>query len=106
MPLVLPVLGAGLLDHKGRIAPIDIRRQQWNADLHDLLAKQIELVLIAAVHGHGRGVELDRVVGLQIGGLIGEQRIGGGVGLVEAVGCELGDLLENRRGQLSCRCRV
>ena len=45
-----------------------------------------------------RGEELDRVVRLHIGGLVGDQRVGGGVALVEAVVGELGEQLEDRVG--------
>jgi hypothetical protein len=38
------------------------------------------------------------MVGLEIGRLVADQRIGGGVALVEAVACELVDLIEDRRG--------
>ena len=38
------------------------------------------------------------MVGLHVGGLIGDQRVGRGVGLVEAVVGELGDEIENLPG--------
>ncbi len=42
------------------MAVVDVGRQKRNADLDDFLAKEVELVLIAPVHGHGGGVELNR----------------------------------------------
>ena len=50
-----------------------------------------ELVGIAHVERHRRGQELDRVIRLHIGGLVGDQRVGRGVALVEAV---FGEALE------------
>ena len=79
---------------------VDVGRPQLDPDPRDLLAVERELVLVGAVHGHRRGEELERMVGLEIGGLIGEQRIGGGVRLGKAVGGELGDLLEDRGREL------
>ena len=44
-----------------------------------------KLVGIAEIEGHRGGQELGRVVRLEIGGLVGDQRVGRGVALVEAV---------------------
>ena len=60
--------------------------------------KCVELVGVAEVERHRRGEELDRVVRLQIGGLIGDQRVGGGVRLVEAVAGEFRHLVEDQLG--------
>ena len=54
-----------------------------------------ELVGVAHVERHGRGQELLAVVGLQIGGVVAHERIGGRVALVEAVAGELVDQLED-----------
>ena len=50
------------------------------------------------VEAHRRGVEFDRVVRLQPGGLVGDERVGGGVALVEAVARELVDQVEQLVG--------
>ena len=60
--------------------------------------RALQLVGVGEVEGHRRGEELDRVVRLQIGGLVGDQRIGGGVRLVEAVAGELLHQLEDLVG--------
>ena len=63
-------------------------------DRGDLLGALAEAV-------HDRGHELDRVVRLQVGRLVGDEPVAGGVGLVEAVsgeGLELGeDLVDDVR---------
>ena len=48
--------------------------------------------------GEERGHELDGIVGLEPRGVIGEQRVGGGVGLVEAVSGELLHQVEDFAG--------
>ena len=62
---------------------------RWRLDLDaeplGLGAEFGELVGIAHVERHRRGEELDRIIRLHIGGLIGEQRIGRRVRLVESV---------------------
>ena len=83
---------------------VDVRRIERDPGLAHLLAIGGELLLVVAFHGHRRGEELDRVVRLEPGGLIGEQRVGGGVALVEAVGGELGHRVEDRVGELGDRC--
>jgi hypothetical protein len=55
-----------------------------------------ELVGVPHVERHGGGQKLDGIIGLQICGLVADDRIGGGVGLVEAVAGELGDEVEDR----------
>ena len=69
-------LDAGTVD-RGRL---DLDRQPLR-----LGAEFGELVGVAHAERHRRGEELDRIVRLHVGGLIGDQRVGGGVALVEAV---------------------
>ena len=57
-----------------------------------------ELVGQRHVEAHRRGVEFGAVVRLQPGRLIGDQRVGGGVALVEAVAGELVDQVEQLVG--------
>ncbi len=67
-------------------------------------AKFAELVGVVEVERHRGRDELDRVVRLQVGGLVGHQRIGRRVALVEAVVGELGQQFEDRLGlRLSTR---
>ena len=56
--------------------------------------------MLRHVERHRGGQELDRIVRLQIGGLVGDQRIGGRVRLVEAVIGELGEQVEDLVGLL------
>ena len=87
-----------LFDREGHRRAVDVRRQQPDAEPVQFLPIDIELVGVPEVEGHQRGEELDRVVGLQIGGLIGHERVGGGVRLVEAVAGKLGHLVEDQLG--------
>ena len=59
--------------------------------------EDVELVGVAEVERHRGGEELDRIVRLQPRRLVGDQRVGGGVALVEAVAGELVDQLEDLR---------
>ncbi len=70
---------------------VDRRRIEPDAEALGLGAEFGELVGVADVERHGRGEELDREIRLHIGGLIGDQRVSGGVALVEAV---FGEALE------------
>jgi len=114
-------LGADILDRGERIAhratigavangldgeldprEIDVGWQQGNVEPLELVAKDVELVGIAKVEGHRRGEELDGIVGLEIGGLVGDHGIRRGMALVESITCELFDLFKDhlrlRRG--------
>ena len=70
------------------------------------LAEDIEPVGVADIERHGGGEEFDRIIRLQIGGLIGDLRIGRGMALVEAVAREFRRLLENLSRRSSVRCRA
>ena len=107
---MLDRLAADILERGKRIADgavareeaclgaIDRRRLDADADAARFLRKAVELVGIADIERHRRRQELDRVIGLEIGGLIGDQRIGRGVGLVEAVAGEFRHQLEDVLG--------
>ena len=77
---------------------MDIGRQKADAEPLELQAEDIELVGVAEVECHQRGEKLDRIVGLQISRLIGDERIGGGMRLVEAIAGEFRHLVENLIG--------
>ncbi len=88
----------GLLDGELGRGLVHVGRQQLDIDLVEVAAIAVELFHVAHVEGHRGGEELDRMVGLEIGGLVADQRVSCGVGLVEAVTRELVDLIEDRRG--------
>ena len=75
--------------------PVHVRRQHRHVELAGVLIEDRQLVGVGQVQRHRGGEELDRVVRLEPAGLIGNQRIGGGVRLVEAVASELGHQLED-----------
>ena len=88
-----------LLDHpEFGAGAVDVGGQQLDAQPIQFLPETVELVGVAHIVGHGGGHEFRRVIGLQPGGLIGHQGIGGGVGLVETVFGELGHLVEHHGG--------
>ena len=74
---------------------VDRRRLDAQAEPPRLLREAVQLVGVAHVERHRGGEELDRVVRLEIGGLIGDQRVGGGMRLVEAVAREFRHQLED-----------
>ena len=59
------------------------------------LAEDVEPVGVADIERHRGGEEFDRIIRLQISGLIGDLRIGRGMALVEAIAGEFLRLLEN-----------
>src|SRR3546814_11005458 len=73
-------------------------RQQSYAGPLQLGTEGIQLIGVAPVEAHRRGHELDRIVGLQVPRLIGDQGIGCGMRLVETVTGELVDLFEDMAG--------
>ncbi len=68
---------------------IDVGRQHLDAVVLGVAAEDLHLVRVVHVGGHGGGQELGRVVGLEPGGLVRDQRVRGRVRLVEAVAREL-----------------
>jgi len=77
---------------------IDRGRLDLDAEPHRLGAELRQLVGIAHVERHRGGDELDRIIRFHIGGLVSDQRIGGGVALVETVVGEALKQLENLLG--------
>ena len=96
IPDRLLAIGVPLHHELGR-GPVHVGRQELDADLLEVAPVAVQLFDVAHIERHGRGEELDRMVGLEVGRLVADQRIGGGVALVEAVACELVDLVEDRR---------
>ncbi len=74
---------------------VDVRRLDLDAHALAVAAEFGELVGVGDVERQGGGHELDGVVRLEIGGLVADDRIGGGVALVEAVIRELGEKVED-----------
>ena len=59
------------------------------------LAEDVEPVGVADIERHRGGEEFDRIIRLQISGLIGDLGIGRGMALVEAIAGEFLRLFEN-----------
>ena len=83
------------------LAGVDAGRQARDAHAAHVVDEDGQLVGLVHVEAHRRGVEFGRVMRLQPGGLVGDQRIGGGVALVEAIAGELVDQVEQLVG-LAC----
>ena len=71
------------------VGDLYVRRQDGDVDFAALADVLDDVFGLAGFTGEQRGHELDRVVGFEPGGVVGEQGVGGGVGLVEAVAGEL-----------------
>ena len=81
---------------KSTAGTVDRRRIDLDAETFGLGAEFGELVGIAHVERHRRRQELDRVIRLHVGGLIGDQRVGRRVAFVEAVFGETLEQIEDR----------
>ena len=80
------------------MARVDVGRQAFDAAAAHVLDEHAELVGQRHVEAHRGGVEFGPVMRLQPGGLIGDQRVSGGVALVETVARELVDHVEQLVG--------
>ncbi len=85
--------------------PVDVRGQNRNLEATAILIENRQLVGVRQVEAHRGGEEFDWVIGLQPARLERNQRIGGGVRLVEAVTGELGHQVEDG-ARLSLRHRL
>ena len=85
------------LDREIQLALIDVRRQHRDAALARLGEIHRELLGVLRFNREQRRGKVPRIVRLEIGGLIREERIGGRMRLVEAVACEMLDQLEHFR---------
>ena len=92
------IIDGVLANLEGGARTVDVRRLDLDAEPLRLGAKFRELVGVVEFERHRRRQELHRVMRLHIGGVIGHQRIGGGVALVEAVVGEFCEQLEDRIG--------
>jgi len=97
-----------VLDVELGLGLVDVGRQDLEAHALGLVQVRDELVLlvlgadgrVADLRGEDGGHELDREIGLQVRGLIRDDAVGDGVGLVEAVAAELHHLVVDLVGQL------
>ena len=86
------------------VAVVDIRRQDFDAlrwpststyGALGVLDEVDQFIGVVGLDRHQRGEELDRVVGLEVGRLVGDQGVAEGVGLVERVPGERLDQVED-----------
>ena len=92
------IIDGVLADLEGRAGAVDGGRLDLDAEPLRLGAELGELVGVVDFERHRRRQELDRIMRLHVGGLVGHQRIGGGVALVEAVVGEFRQQFEDRVG--------
>ena len=84
------------LDGELEVAGVDVRRPDLDAHAAALGDRGGDLLLVRTERGqHGRHV-IDRVVRLEVGGLVGDQAVARGVRLVEAVALERLERREDR----------
>ena len=84
------------LDGELEVAAVDVRRQDLDAHPAALGDGRRDLLLVRPERGQDRGHVVDRVVRLEVGGLVGDQPVARGVGLVEPVALERLERLEHR----------
>ena len=76
------------LDGEVEVAEADVRAEDLDAQAAALGDGAGDLLGVVAEGGQHAGHVLDRVVGLEVGRLVGDEAVAGGVGLVEAVALE------------------
>ena len=81
--------GAGIGGHEHEVRMVHVRRPHVEAQPARFVEEADHLLGLVHVRGQRGGHELGRVVLLQPRGLVGDQRVRGGVRLVEAVAGEL-----------------
>ncbi len=79
---------------------LDVGGNDGDAELAALADVLDDIFGLGGFGGEESGHELDGVVGLEPGGVIGEEGVGGGVGFVEAIACELLHEVEELTGAL------
>ena len=93
-------LGRTLLDLKIEAAIVDVGRQHIDAHAPAFVDKVDDLVGLVAFDQQQRRHIFDGIVGLQIGRLHGDDRIVGGMALVEAIARKELDILVDFGGGL------
>ena len=81
-------------DRKIGLAVVDRRRRNRDVEAAHIVDEDRQFVGLVAVERHRRGEEFVRIMRLQPRRLIGEQRIGRSMALVEAIACEFIDQVE------------
>ena len=80
------------------VAGVDVRRKHGDAHAARFVDVLHHFFGVAGFRSQQRGHEFDRIVRLEPGRLIGQQRVGAGVRFVEAVAGEFGHQIENALG--------
>ena len=83
-----------LFDREFGVGGVDVRAQNGNSAPPRIVNEDRQFVGLMHIETHRCRVEFFRVMRLQPAGLIGEQRIGGSVALVEAISGEFVDQVE------------
>ena len=89
------------VDAEAIAAGVHVRRDHGQPHPLALVHQGHDLVGVVHIGGHDRRHELGREVGLEPEGLVGDQRIGGGVRLVEAVARKLLHQIEDLHRQFA-----
>src|SRR5262249_39313288 len=90
-----PAVRMAIDDREVEVAGVDVGREHAHAPGARLRDRAHHLFDLVLVRRQQRSEELDRVVRLQIARLIGDERVRSRVALVEAVGSEAFDLVED-----------
>ena len=77
---------------------VDVGGEDFDAVFSCVVDGSDDLVGVVLIAGHEGGVELGGVVTFEIGGLVGDEGVGGGVAFVEAVFGESGDEVKDVAG--------
>ena len=80
------------------MAGVDIRRQNFKVHRDGFVDENRQLVEVADLARDQGGHELGRVVGFEVGGLVGDDAVAGAVRFVESVAGELGHGIEDAAG--------
>ena len=94
------------LDRELEVAAMDVRRQDLDRHPAALGDRRRDLLLVRAEGGQHGGHVVDRVVRLHVGGLVGDEAVARGVGLVEAVALERLERLEHGVDDAAARRRA
>ena len=82
------------------VAPVDVGSLECQAHLDCVFKQSLHFVGVVHLHRHVGAEKFRRVMHLQPGGVIGQERVGSRVRLVEAVACELLHVVKNLIGLL------
>ena len=88
----------GALDREFGFGRIDIGPHQRHPTPAHIIDEHRQLFRLMHIEAHRCSVEFVRVMRLEPGSLVRQQRVSGGVALVEAVACKLVDQIEQLVG--------